>query len=112
MHEFLPTNPKKILKSHATIVQNPLVHMRGLAIRSRRPQKARHGFDNLTSLVFALSEGLFRFLALRQIDYESNTIVPVTVKARQANEYWNAATVLSVILLLERSDGSPRLQLP
>src|SRR3984957_6885071 len=112
MHEFLPAHLREILKSHAAIVQKPLAQMSGFAMGPGRPQETRYCFDDLASPVFTFSDGLFRLLALRQIDHESNALVPVLVKARQADEYRNSATVFSVILLLERWDDSPRLQLP
>src|SRR4029453_11787655 len=61
--------------------------------------------------LFAVPECLFRAFALRQVEHESDTLIPAFLEGCRADQHGNTAAVFPEVLLLKRLQTPGHLQL-
>src|SRR5271156_2339747 len=71
MEECGPTKTQEIRVPHTDIVQSPLIELGLFAMGPQRPEQAGHRFDDLTKLVFAFPNSLFRLSSVIDIDQDA-----------------------------------------
>src|SRR5262249_54887845 len=90
------------LQGLTAVLDEQVVDGRDFAGGGQSGNEAGNAVHHEARLTLALAQGLFRPLALRQVEYEGRSLVLIPFEARQADEHGHPAAVLPEALPLER----------
>src|SRR4029434_764622 len=65
-------------------------------------------FENRALQRLAFAEGALRFLALREVNGETDTLIRRTFQQRAANQDWHAAAIFADVFLFIRRANAPK----
>src|ERR1700758_5209776 len=86
--------PERAHVPSQTLAHSPQYSRSGLFERARCRQDLRDRVLHAEAFLYAL--------ALRQVEHESNTLIPAFLEGCHADQHGNTAAVLSEVLLLKR----------